>query len=118
MTAVHPYEVLAGGPTYQFNNTVIPRPEWMVYSDERARFYNVKTRGASSRCHRIYYCRAWGGSSQERLLSEEPPAVGPDSIKVIMIQGLAGTHVQWQVRLCSLFVGLICRPDCRPSTKR
>jgi len=50
--------------------------------------------------HRIYYARIFGGEFRERPREEEAPGQEePGIIRVILIQGLAGTHVTWYPQL-------------------
>ena len=92
-TPKHPYSVLGGGtdgvvhgPPSHF----VERHDYLKLMPEARLTYATTKSG-----HRIYYSRCWGGEFRERAVEESDAGAGP--IKIILVQGLAGTHAIWYV---------------------
>ncbi|KAH9254067.1 hypothetical protein BASA81_007942 [Batrachochytrium salamandrivorans] len=94
---IHAYSVMGGGEPGEVHgrHVVIPRlPFLFCLPIDKRRYLTLPDEQQS----KLYYARMFGGEFRERERGEDHHGVaGP--IKLLFLQGLAGTHVNWMPQL-------------------
>lgn len=94
---MHAYSVMGGGKPNEVHNreVVLPRsPFLFCLPTDKRRYLTLPDEQRS----KLYYARMFGGEFRERERDEDHLGVaGP--IKLLFLQGLAGTHVNWMPQL-------------------
>lgn len=73
--------------------TFVQRPNWLIMNETQ----HLNSCTVPPHNHRVYYFRFFGGETKERRRDEQPPKEATH--KVFLVQGLGGTHCQWQPQI-------------------
>jgi pimeloyl-ACP methyl ester carboxylesterase len=100
---LHPYAILGGStnPTRvhgEDSTHKVDRHSWLIHDINTAKYHTVTT-DANTKPHRIYYSRIFGGEFRERTKQEANEFADECDIKILLVQGLAGTHANWECQV-------------------